>query len=151
VEGRNVAIEYRWAEGQLNRLPTLADDLVRRGVAVIATFGGAPSALAAKAATTTIPIVFATAVDPVARGLVASLSRPGGNLTGVTTLSTELTPKTLELLHEVVPAANVIALLVNPNFPSAIVEPLLREMQTAAQALRLQLHVLHARAERDFD
>ena len=150
VEGRNVLIEYRWAGPQVDRLPTLADDLVRREVAVIATSGGAVPALAAKAATTTIPIVFSTAVDPVSRGLVVSLNRPGGNLTGVTTLGTELMPKALGLLHEAVPAATIIALLVNPTYP-VVVEPLLREMQAPAQALGLHLHVLHASTEREFD
>jgi putative tryptophan/tyrosine transport system substrate-binding protein len=117
VEGENVTIEYRWAEGQYNRLPALAAELVRRKVDVIAANGVA--VLPARAATTTIPIVFSTALDPVQLGLVASLSRPGGNITGVTSLNVEVAPKRLELLHELVPAANVIGLLVNPNNPNA--------------------------------
>ena len=117
VEGRNVAIEYRWAEGHYDRIAALIEDLVRREVAVIAAPGSTPAALAAKAATTTIPVVFVTATDPVAARLVASLNRPGGNLTGVTALALELGPKQLELLREVVPTATVIALLVNPASP----------------------------------
>src|SRR5258708_6310764 len=116
VEGQNVAIEYRWAESQNNRLPTLAADLVRRQVTVIAT-GGVPGTKAAKAATTTIPIVFVMATDPVEVGLVSSLNRPGGNVTGVTSMGAELAPKRLELLHALVPAATTIALLVNPTNP----------------------------------
>ncbi len=117
VEGRNVAIEYRWAENQFGRLPELANDLVRRQVTVIAAGFNLAAARAAKAATTTIPIVFQTGVDPVNAGLVASLNRPGGNLTGVTNLSNEVVPKHLELLHELVPAAKVLGLLVNPTNP----------------------------------
>jgi putative ABC transport system substrate-binding protein len=150
VEGGNVAIEYRWAEGENVRLPALAADLVRRGVAVIATPGSGAAALAAKAATTTIPVVFSMAVDPVAAGLVASLHRPGGNLTGVVTLSGEVGPKRLELLHEVVPKATVIALLINPTNPT-VYETISRDLQAAARRLGLELHVLHASAERDFD
>jgi ABC-type uncharacterized transport system substrate-binding protein len=148
VEGRNVAIEYRWAEEQVDRLPALAADLVRRRVAVIATGGNRP-ALAAKAATATIPIVFSTSADPVRLGLVASLSRPGGNLTGVTSLTTEVGPKRLELLHEAVPAATLIGLLLNPTNPQN--EAFLRDQQAAARILGVQLHVLYASAERDFD
>ena len=146
VEGQNVTIEYRWAQGRYERLPALAADLVRRQVAVIAV-GTAPAAPAAKAATGTIPIVFTTGLDPVQEGLVASLNRPGGNLTGVTALAVEVGPKALEVLHELVPTATVIALLVNPTNPSA--EVLSRDLQTAARALGLQLHVLHASTERD--
>ena len=147
VEGENVAIEYRWAEGQYDRLPALAADLVRRKVDVIAANSAAM--LPARAATTTIPIVFNTSLDPVQLGLVASLSRPGGNVTGVTSLNVEVGPKRLELLHELVPAANVIGLLVNPNNPNA--QTLSRDLQVAARKLGLQLHVLHAGNERDFD
>jgi len=147
VEGRNVAIEYRWAEGQTDRLPAMAADLVRRQVTVI--FANGPAALPAKAATTTIPIVFATAIDPVEVGLVASLNRPGGNLTGVTTLNVELGPKQLQLLHELVPSATIMAALVNPNSPGAEVQT--RDLPMVAGALGLQLHVLHASAERDFE
>jgi ABC-type uncharacterized transport system substrate-binding protein len=149
VEGRNVLIEYRWGEGHYERLPTLAADLVRRQVAVIFAAGAANAAQAAKAATTTIPIVFQVGVNPVEIGLVASLNRPGGNLTGVTSLAQEVGPKRLELLHEAVPTAPVIALLVNPANSNA--ESLSRELQGAARTLGLQLHVLHASTERDFD
>jgi putative tryptophan/tyrosine transport system substrate-binding protein len=150
VEGRNVAIEYRWAEGQNDRLPTLAADLVGRQVTVIAAPGSTPAALAAKAATTMIPIVFELASDPVKLGLVASLARPGGNLTGVTSLNAEVGPKRLELLHELVPTATVIGLLVNPTNPN-LAEPTTKSLQTAARTLGLEMHVLHASAERDFD
>jgi putative tryptophan/tyrosine transport system substrate-binding protein len=150
VEGRNVAIEYRWAEGQNDRLPALATDLVSRQVTVIAVPGSTPAALAAKAATTTIPIVFSVAVDPVAVGLVASLARPGGNLTGVTTLNLEVAPKRIELLHELIPAATVVALLINPTSPT-LAETTTKDAQAAARTLGLELHVLHASTERDFD
>ena len=150
VEGRNVGIEYRWAEGQNDRLPALAADLVRRQVRVIATPESTPAAFAAKAATTTIPIVFSVGVDPVAVGLVASLNRPGGNLTGVTNLNAEILPKRLELVHELVPTATTIALLVNPSNP-LVAETESRDAQTAARTLGLQLHVLHASTDRDFD
>jgi ABC-type uncharacterized transport system substrate-binding protein len=150
VEGKNVAIEYRWAENQFDRFPALMADLVRREVAVIVAVTGTPPALAAKAATATIPIVFVTAGDPVALGLVGSLNRPGGNLTGVATLTVELGPKQLEVLRELVPTATIIALLVNPTNPTNA-ETLSRDLQAAARALGLQLHVLHASTERDFD
>jgi putative tryptophan/tyrosine transport system substrate-binding protein len=150
VEGNNVAIEYRWAENQYDRFPALMADLVRREVTVIVAVTGTPPALAAKAATATIPIVFATAGDPVALGLVASLNRPGGNLTGVATLTVELGPKQLEVLGELVPTATIIALLVNPTNPTNA-ERLSRDLQAAARTLGLQLHVLHASTERDFD
>jgi ABC-type uncharacterized transport system substrate-binding protein len=148
VEGRNVAIEYHWAHGEYDRLPALAADLVRRQVTVIATSGNA-SALAAKTATATIPIVFLTGADPVQAGLVASLSRPGGNLTGVTSLGVELGPKRLELLHELVPAATTIAILVNPANRSAEIQ--VRDIQAAARTLGLELHILHASTEREID
>ena len=150
VEGRNVAIEYRWAGGQNDRLPALAADLVRRQVSVIAVLVGTPAALAAKAATSTIPVVFQVGTDPVAAGLDASLARPGGNITGVTNLNTELGPKRLELLRELIPTANTIALLVNPTSPF-ITENISRELQSAARTLGLQLHILNASTERDFD
>jgi len=149
AEGRNVAIEFRWAEGQHNRLPALAADLVGRQVAVIVAPGGAPGALAAKSATTTIPIVFEMGADPVAVGVVGNLNRPGGNLTGVSSLNVQVTPKRLEILHEVVPTAAEIAVLVNPTSPTT--DSQLQNLQAAARALSLQLHVLHASTERDFD
>ena len=147
IEGQNVAIEYRWAEGKYDRLPAMASELVRRQVTVIVA--NSPGNLAAKAATNTIPIVFTTANDPVQIGLVASLSRPGGNVTGTTQLGVEITPKLLELAHELVPTATVFAVLVNPTNPYA--ETLLREFQVAARTLGVQLHFLHASTDRDFD
>ena len=149
VEGQNVAIEYRWAEGRYDRLPALAADLVGRKVDVIVTSGGDPAALAAKNATSTIPIVFTVGGDPVAAGLVASLARPGGNLTGVSILAVELMPKRLELLSELVPQARVIALLVNPNNPNA--ERIMRDVQEAARAKGVQLHILKAGTESEID
>ena len=140
IEGENVAIEYRWAENQMERLPTLAAELVRRQVAVIATAGRAE--FAARAATTTIPIVFMTAEDPVRQGLVASLARPGGNLTGINFFGGELTAKWLELLRELVPQATRVAVLVNPNGPAT--EPTLRDIEPAASAMGLQIQVLSA-------
>jgi putative ABC transport system substrate-binding protein len=133
VEGQNVAIEYRWADGHYDRLPVLAADLVHRRVAVIVTLGGVPAALAAKAATTTIPIVFLTGSDPVASGLVSSLSRPDSNLTGTTTLGDEMGQKRLELLHELIPAVTIIALVVNPTTPFADIQS--GEIHAAAHAL----------------
>ena len=149
VEGQNIAIEYRWAEGQYDRLPLLAAELVRRQVAVIATTS-TPAAIAAKAATTTIPIVFEIGYDAVDIGLVASLNRPGGNLTGVTNLGVEVSAKQLELLHELVPTATTIALLINPT-NRMLAEALSRDAQPAADKLGLQLRVLHASTEHDFD
>jgi putative ABC transport system substrate-binding protein len=150
VEGQNVAIEYRWAEGQNDRLAELAVQLVERRVTVIAAAGGTPSALAAKVATATIPIVFGVAVDPVEVGLVASLNRPGGNLTGVTNLNAEVGPKRIELLHELLPVVTTVAVLVDPTSPT-LAKAFLRDLEPAARTLGLQLHVLHASNERDLD
>jgi putative ABC transport system substrate-binding protein len=150
VDGRNLAIEYRWAEGRNDRLPALAAELVHPEVSVIVTAGSTPAALAARAATATIPIVFYLGADPVEAGLVTSLSRPGGNLTGVVTLNVEVAPKRLELLHELIPTARIIAALINPTNP-VLAETLTRDLQTAAHALGVQLHILHASSERDFD
>jgi putative tryptophan/tyrosine transport system substrate-binding protein len=147
VEHRNVGIEYRWAEDQYDRLPALAADLVRRQVAVIFATGGTVAALAAKAATTTIPIVFFTGGNPVQLGLVASLNRPGGNVTGATGYAAQLSSKQLELLHELVPKAVMIGVLANPNTPVA--EPQIRELQAAANILGLRLHVLNVGSEGD--
>jgi putative ABC transport system substrate-binding protein len=149
VEGQNLAIEYRWAEGQYDRLPALAADLVSRRVAVIVVFGGAPAAAAAKAATSTIPIIFNIAADPVKLGLVASLNRPGGNITGMGTLGVELEAKRLELLREIVPAAALIAMLVNPSNPQT--ETQSREAQTAARAVGQQILILSASTEREIE
>jgi putative tryptophan/tyrosine transport system substrate-binding protein len=150
AEGRNVAIEYRWAEGQNDRLGPLAAELVGRQVTVIVTPGSTPAALAAKAATTTIPIVFEVASDPVELGLVTSLARPGGNITGVTSLNAEVGPKRLELLHELVPTATVVGLLVNPTNPN-LAELTTKNLHAAARSLGLKMHILHASADRDFD
>ena len=148
--GRNATIEFRWAEGQYDRLPPLAADLVRRPVAIIAAVGGSVSAFAAKAATTALPIVFAIGdMEPVKGGLVASLNRPGGNITGVFSLNSSLGPKRLELLHEVVPKAAIIGMLVNPNYRDAEIQ--VRDAQAAAVALGLQLHVLRAGTEREIE
>jgi putative ABC transport system substrate-binding protein len=149
VDGRNVAIEYRWAEDRSDRLPAMVADLVHRQVAVIAATTTS-AALAAKAATTTIPIVFEIADDPVRLGLVASLDRPGGNITGIGNLNIEIVPKRLQLLHEVIPTAKVLALLVNPA-NSTVAETQSREALSAANALGLELHILKASTERDFD
>jgi putative tryptophan/tyrosine transport system substrate-binding protein len=149
VDGQNVAIEYRWAEGKNDRMPAMVADLVHRQVAVIAATS-TPAALAAKAATTTIPIVFETGGDPIRLGLVPSLSRPGGNVTGVTQTNVETTPKRLQLLHELVPTASIVALLINPTDP-AIAETTTKDVQAAARALGLELHVLTASTESDLD
>ncbi len=148
LEGQNVAVEYRWAEGRYDRLPALAADLVGRKVEVIWAVGVA-AALAAKNATSTIPIVFTSGDDPVAAGLVASLARPGGNLTGFSILTGELTPERLELLSELVPQAGVFALLVNPNNPTA--DPIIRDMLEAARAKGVQLHILKGSTESEID
>ena len=149
VEGQNLAIEYRLAEGQYDRLPGLAADLVHRRVAVIATGGGTVSALAAKNATTTIPVVFVCDDDPVKVGLVSSISRPTGNVTGIHQLTTGLEAKRLGLLHEMVPNVTTMAVLVNPDYPDAGIQ--ISEVQEAARALKLQLHILKARIEPDFE
>jgi putative ABC transport system substrate-binding protein len=149
VEAQNVAIEYRWANGEYDRLPALAADLVRRRVLVIAATG-TPANLVAKTATNTIPIVFTSGADPVSVGLVASLNRPGGNVTGVVSLNREIMPKRLQLLHELVPTASVMALLVNPANPT-FAETNTKDLQAAAHNFGLELHVLNASTERDFD
>jgi putative ABC transport system substrate-binding protein len=142
IEGKNFSIEYRWAEFQMDRLPELADDLVHRQVAAIAAIGGTPTALVAKAATSTIPIVFYLGIDPVHFGLVASLNRPGGNMTGVAALQAELVAKRVELLHELVPKASVVALLVNPT--NRYTETETQVSQDTTRSLGLQLRVLNA-------
>jgi putative ABC transport system substrate-binding protein len=147
VEGRNIAIEYRWAESHYHLLPELAADLVRRRVTVMTANG--PAIEAARNATTMIPIVFFAGIDPVKLGLVASLNRPGGNLTGVSNLGVELGPKRLELLHQFIPNATTFAVLINPTFPG--IEAQTRAMQAAANALSLQLQILNASTERDFN
>jgi putative tryptophan/tyrosine transport system substrate-binding protein len=149
AEGRDIAIEYHWAEGKNDRLPAIVADLVRRQVAVIVATS-TPAVLAAKAATTTTPIVFEIGSDPIELGLVASLNRPGGNVTGVTQLGLELAPKRLEVLHELLPAARVMALLVNPTNQAAA-ERASKGVLSAAETLGLQLHVLNASSELDFD
>jgi ABC-type uncharacterized transport system substrate-binding protein len=150
IEGENVAIEYGWAEGQFDRLPALAAELVRRRVAVIAAAGGSPSALAAKAATTTVPIVFSVSEDPVRLGLVASLARPGGNVTGINIFSGELVAKRLELLRELVPGAARVAVLVNPA-NVANTATTLREVEAAARVIGLQIKQLNASTSGEID
>jgi putative ABC transport system substrate-binding protein len=149
IEGRNVSVEYRWSEGHLDRYPALAADLVRRRVAVIAAVGGIPAAAAAKAATAAIPIVFQGGFDPVETSLVASLAKPGGNLTGISNLGLELGPKRLEVMRELLPAAKVFSLLVNPDHPN--LEAQSRDMRAAARSLGVQLRDVHARAASEFD
>jgi putative ABC transport system substrate-binding protein len=149
IEDENVKIVYRWAEGQNDRLPALAADLVRRRVAVIASGGGIAPAAAAKAATTAVPIVFAVPQDPVGVGLVASLARPGGNLTGVNFFTTELAAKRLELLHELVPGLARVAILVNPANPNT--EPTLKDVEAAARSMGLQIQALNASSRQDID
>ena len=148
VEGRNLTVEYRWAEGQYDRLPAVAADLVARRVGAIFTTG-VPGAAAAKAATTTVPIVFEMGADPVAFGLVASLNRPGGNVTGIVSLGAGLAPKQLELLHELTPLATIKALFVNPANPSN--GPLVKGLQAAADTLGIKLHVLSVASAQDLD
>jgi putative ABC transport system substrate-binding protein len=149
VEGKNVAIEYRWVDSRLDQLPALAGDLVSRQVTVIVSLSGISLAQAAKTATATIPIVYQGGFDPVELGVVASLNRPGGNITGVSNLNVELGPKRLELLHELLPNAKVIALLVNPNHPLA--ERQTRDLQAAARGFGVEIRVVTARDEREFD
>jgi putative ABC transport system substrate-binding protein len=150
VEGENVAIVYRWAEGRVERLPELATDLVRQRVGVIVTFGGNPAAMAAKAATSTIPIVFTVAADPVRRGLVSSLARPNGNLTGINFLNAELEPKRLELLRELAPQAKRIAVLINSSEPENA-QTAARELQAAAPTLGLEIRLFNANTEPEID
>jgi putative ABC transport system substrate-binding protein len=149
AEGRNIAIEYRWAQGQYNRLPALAADLASRKPAVIVAAGGAPAALAAKSATSSITIVFEMGGDPVALGVVDSLSRPGGNLTGVSSLSVEVSRKRLEFMHELLPSATEFAVVSNPTSPTA--DSQLKNLHAAADALGVRLHVLTISDEREFD
>ena len=148
-EGKNVTIEYRWAEGRYERLPALAAELVSRQVAVIAATGGEPSPLAAKAATTTIPIVCTLGGDPVETGLVASLNRPGGNLTGTTVMTLEMASKRVDLLHQVAPTATAVAMLINPKFTPASAEA--REVQNAARSLGIDINLLNASTESEID
>src|SRR6516162_7982347 len=149
IEGQNATIEYRWAEGHFDRLPALATDLVQHNVAVITASGGPPSVLAAKAATSTIPIVFNVASDPIKLGLVASLNHPGGNATGVNLFSVAVEPKKLELLHELVPKAQIIGVFVNPHNTNA--ETVIGEVERAARALQLQVNVVKVSAADEFD
>jgi len=150
IEGQNLSIEYRWAEGRVDHLPALAAELVQRQVNVLVALGSTPAALAAKAATSALPIVFYVGTDPVKIGLVASLNRPGGNITGVTTLNVEIAAKRLELLHELLPKAAIIALLVNPA-NSVVAATSERELTQATRELGLELHVLRASTEREID
>ena len=150
IEGKNIVIEYRWANGQRDKLPALAADLVRKRVKVIAAIGGPPQALAAKQASSGIPIVFQVGADPVAMGLVESLAHPGGNMTGVTSMNTDVVSKRLELMHQLAPSATSIALLVDPTYP-VNAENEKKEMQTAAQTLRLEIHVLGANSDSEFE
>ena len=149
VEGRNVTIEYHFAIGQYDRLPAMATELVRRPVAVIATTGGEPAVQAAKAATSTIPIVFATGVDPVKQGLVASFNRPGGNITGIVLFAAQLEPKRFGLLRDLAPQASTVGILLNPSFPTS--ERQLLDIQEAARHLNLAIHVLRANTDREID
>jgi putative ABC transport system substrate-binding protein len=150
IEGQNLSIEYRWAEGRVDHLPALAAELVQRQVNVLVALGSTPAALAAKAATSALPIVFYVGTDPVKIGLVASLNRPGGNITGVTTLNVQIAAKRLELLHELLPKAAIIALLVNPA-NSVVAATSERELTQATRELGLELHVLRASTEREID
>ena len=149
VEGKNIAIEFRWTDGHYDRLPALARDLVARHVAIIAAVGGGASGLAAKSVTSTIPVVFASGGDAVKIGLVASLNRPGGNVTGVNIIFGALGAKRLELLHELVPAASTIAMLVNPNYPSAPIE--VEDVRTAGRKLGLKIEIFSARTESEIE
>jgi len=149
VEGQNVAIEYRWADGHSERLPALAADLAQKRVTVIAATS-TPAAIAAKAATATIPIVFETASDPIRLGLVASLSRPGGNVTGVTQTNVEVAPKRLEVMHEILPNAKVLGLLINPADPS-LAEPQLKDFQAAAHSLGVELHIINVHTDAELE
>jgi len=149
IVGQNVAIEYRWADGQNDQMPAIVADLIRQKVSVIAATS-TPAAIAAKRADTAIPIIFETGSDPIRLGLIPSLNRPGGNVTGVTNLNFEIAPKRLQLLHELVPSASVIALLTNPANP-ALAETATKEVQAAARALGLELHVLNASTDNDID
>jgi putative ABC transport system substrate-binding protein len=149
VEGQNVAIEYRWAEGQYDRLPAMAADLVQRGAAVLVTTGGEPSALAAKAATSTIPIVFTTGGDPVKIGLVESLNRPGGNATGISLLTTAPESKRLGLLHELVPGTKVVGVLIDPNYQES--EAQARELRDAAGTISQRIHIAYAKNDGELE